>query len=399
MCGFMRQESKEYGIKHFEIKDFGPIGSVSVDFGDLTIVVGPQACGKSVFLETLKLVVDHDHVLDTLERYNYIIGHDAEKVLNVFFGDGLSGMWKKKSLIKYGDDNYSLSGVLSQKSNGQDEMVFYIPAQRIMSISDGRPKNFMEFDSSAPYVLRMFSETLRLFLQYGMGSQEVLFPQENRLKVYLRTSFNKNIFHDGRIVMEERMGQKKMLLSVDGLSIPFMAWSAGQKEFMPLLLGFYCLSGPPSKVIKKEKYKYVVIEEPEMGLHPQAIVSLILQMMELIQCGYKVIVSSHSPVFLEFAWAFNSLKDNIKYREKALHEIFGIEGSGSPVIEMLNGIFDKSIRAYYFRKTEGEGKVESLDISSLDVCDDNRDIAGWGGLSDFSSKVSDVVSKYLIGND
>lgn len=381
-------------MEKFIIENFGLIKNVSINFGDLTLLVGPQASGKSIALETLKLAIDRDHIINTLDRYNYIIGHNTDKILNVYFGEGMSGIWKDNTHIEYDDISF-LKKNLPKKADETDETLFYIPAQRIFSISDGRPKNFMEFDSSSPYILRSFSETLRLFMQNGMGQADVLFPIKNRLKGFLRRSFDDSIFHNAKIITEERAGQKKMILNVDDLSIPFMSWSAGQKEFMPLLLAFYCLSGPPSNVIKKEKYRYVVIEEPEMGLHPKAIISVILQILELIQTGgYKVIVSSHSPVFLEFAWSFNLLRSNPQQYE-ALYELFDIPEI-SPVKEMLAGLFDKSIRTYYFDRESKNGKVVSHDISSLDVTDTNNIVSNWGGLSEFSSKVSEVVSKYSI---
>ena len=74
-------------MEKFIIKHFGPIKDVSLDFGDLTILVGPQASGKSIALETLKLVIDRDHVINTLDRYNYIIGHNTENILNVYYGE------------------------------------------------------------------------------------------------------------------------------------------------------------------------------------------------------------------------------------------------------------------------------------------------------------------------
>lgn len=381
-------------MEKFIIENFGLIKNVSINFGDLTLLVGPQASGKSIALETLKLAIDRDHIINTLDRYNYIIGHNTDKILNVYFGEGMSDIWKDNTRIEYDDISF-LKKNLPKKADETDETLFYIPAQRIFSISDGRPKNFMEFDSSSPYILRSFSETLRLFMQNGMGQADVLFPIKNRLKGFLRRSFDDSIFHNAKIITEERAGQKKMILNVDDLSIPFMSWSAGQKEFMPLLLAFYCLSGPPSNVIKKEKYRYVVIEEPEMGLHPKAIISVILQILELIQTGgYKVIVSSHSPVFLEFAWSFNLLRSNPQQYE-ALYELFDIPEI-SPVKEMLAGLFDKSIRTYYFDRESKNGKVVSHDISSLDVTDTNNIVSNWGGLSEFSSKVSEVVSKYSI---
>lgn len=392
----MHQNS--FNMKRFIVQNFGPIEDAAVDFGDLTILVGPQASGKSIFLETLKLVVDRDSVINTLDRYNYIIGHNTEKILNVYYGEGMSNIWNRDSKIVYDSVSYSQTW-LPKKAENTDETLFYVPAQRILSISDGRPKNFMEFDNSTPYILRSFSETLRLFIQHGMGSSNILFPKKNRLKDFQKESFDSSIFHNAQVVMEERSGQKKMLLNVDNMSIPFMAWSAGQKEFMPLLLAFYCLSGPPSKVVKKERYKYVVIEEPEMGLHPTAIISIILQVLELIQTGgYKVIVSTHSPVFLEFAWAFNLLKSNKSKRNNALYDIFNIPKS-SPVRSMLSGVFNKSIKTFYFMRNTDTSKVKSYDISTLDVTNIDNIIAEWGGLSEFSSRVSEVVSKYMVDNE
>lgn len=386
-------------MKNFKIKDFGPIEDISIDFGDLTILVGAQASGKSIALETLKLAVDRDSIINTLDRYNYIIGHDTNKILNVFYGEGMSNIWKNTSSIEYDGKPFHLKQLPKNANELHDETLFYVPAQRILSISDGRPKNFMEFDSSSPYILRSFSETLRLFMQHGMGNTDTLFPMRNRLKGFMRQSFNKSIFHDAKIMMEERSGQKKMILNVDNMSIPFMSWSAGQKEFMPLLLAFYCLSGPPSKVVKKEKYKYVVIEEPEMGLHPRAIINILLQILELIQNNeYKVIISTHSPIFLEFAWAFNFMKENGINDNNAIYEIFGIP-STSPVGEMLKNLFCKTIKTYYFSRNSMSSRVVSQDISSLDVMDEDKIVSEWGGLSEFSTKVSEVVSKYAANGE
>ena len=68
----------------FNIKHFGPIDDVSLEFKDLTILIGPQASGKSIALETLKLAVDRDDIVNTLDRYNYIFGHNTDDILNVF---------------------------------------------------------------------------------------------------------------------------------------------------------------------------------------------------------------------------------------------------------------------------------------------------------------------------
>lgn len=190
--------------------------------------------------------------------------------------------------------------------------------------------------------------------------------------------------------LENENGQRKMRMKVDGMDMPFMTWSAGQKEFMPLLMGFYCVSGPPMQLLNKDQYEYIVIEEPEMGLHPKAIMSVLLEILELVQMGKKVIVSTHSTVPLEFVWAFNILKRSAnKNREAGLAKLFDVSGKGAGIFA---GIFDKSIRTYAFER-KGE-KVESIDISSLDALDEQPVVSEWGGLSSFATRASELVTKY-----
>lgn len=381
-------------MKKIKVQNFGPIAEADVDFGDLTIFVGSQASGKSLFLELLKLMVDKNAIINNLKRYNYIIGKkDTTNLLDIYLGNGLSSAWKPDTTVEYNNEppiSEINTNVSSSKRN--EEQMFYIPAQRILSISDGRPKAFSEFDPSTPYVLRQFSEMLRIFMAGGLGGNNTLFPIKTRLKNMQRNSFNSSIFHDGRVEMVNQSGQRKMVLKVDDIDMPFMTWSAGQKEFMPLLMGFYIVTGPPTQVFNKDQFKYVVIEEPEMGLHPQAIKAILLQILEIIQSGRKVIISTHSSVPLEFVWAFNILKESkMKGRELALLKLFD-QTANKPHMNYLNGIFDKRIKTYFFSRKEG--KVHSLDISSLNAFDDNDEISGWGGLSDFASETAELVSRF-----
>ncbi len=384
-----------YGIKMKEIRlsDFGPIHLLDVKFGDLTILLGPQASGKTLFLQMLKLLIDKDHVVQTLAKYNYIVDKQPDQILNYYFGDKLSSMWTKSTCVQVDEKVIKKGSLMETECEDAQESVFYVPAQRILSISDGRPKNFMEYDISSPYVLRNFSETLRLFFQSGMGDEHTLFPLDNRLKGGMKRSFDDTIFHGGQVVIDEQSGQKKMKMTVAGSSLPFMTWSAGQKEFMPLLMAIYCLTDPTSKVINRNNYNYVVIEEPEMGLYPQAIQAVILQVLEFINQGYKVVISTHSPVILEFAWTFKNLQKLPEHvRQNALCELFGVSGTNN-VTEILKGVMNKDVRTFYF--SHSSDGVLTKDISELNVASDNDDESDWGGLSQFASHASEVVSKYM----
>lgn len=376
------------------IKAFGPIQDVRVAFGDLTLLIGPQASGKSLFLELFKLVNDHAHILSTLRKYNYILSKsDIKPFLENYFGEGMSSLIMEDTSVEYNNCTFDLNKLLSFKGSSPSESVFYVPAQRILSISDGRAKNFMEFDISTPYVLRMFSETLRVFVQGGLGNPDTIFPMRTRLKGMLKKSINETIFHDAKVVIDQSSGQRKMKLQIGDIRLPFMTWSAGQKEFMPLLLAIYCLSGPPTQVLKKENYKWVIIEEPEMGLHPRAIETVILEMIELMQAGYKLIVSTHSPALLEFVWALKNLRQigNPKFKQ-AMCELFSIKET-TTVASLFDKLADKEMNTFYFTQKESGGVV-STDISSLDLFSNNVDISEWGGLSSFSGRVSEIVSKY-----
>jgi energy-coupling factor transporter ATP-binding protein EcfA2 len=380
-------------MESLKIKLFGPIKNADVHFGDLTLLVGPQASGKSIFLQLLKLIIDKYPIRKTVEQFGYIWKKEDD-ILNLYFGENMYKIWRANSEIFFDDKSFPRNFLLPKKGRGEgkamndEERLFYVPAQRILSIADGRPKTFMEFDPTAPYVLRYFSETLRLLLQNSMGNS--IFPVPHRLKDSLRNMFNNTIFHDGKIVVDDRMGQKKFRMQIGDMDVPFITWSAGQKEFMPLLLAFYRLC-PPSKV-KKDSYQYVVIEEPEMGLHPQAIKAVILQVIDLLSRDYKVIISTHSPVWLEFAWAFNYLKANPV--KNALNELFDLR-----IIPQTKRLFEnilksKTINAFYFSREQD--LVVTKDITSLDANSDDIDIAEWGGISQFAGKAADIVSKYCM---
>lgn len=264
----MMNQIQEEVKDRFIVKNFGPIHEVNVELGDLTVLVGAQASGKSLFLQMFKLIKDKNAILKSLENYGFVVNNNLENLLNRYLGEGLSKMLTDKSEFISNDETYIREKFESPAEGDPADEVFYIPAQRILSIADGRPKYFMEFSENDPFVLRKFSDTLRLFVQSGLGDSGKLYPLPNRLKSIIKRKYDKTIFHGGEIVFDEKGGQRKIAMNVEDMHLPLMTWSAGQKEFMPLLMAFYCLSGPPQPVVNRSQYKYIILEEPEMGLHP-----------------------------------------------------------------------------------------------------------------------------------
>ena len=130
-----------------------------------------------------------------------------------------------------------------------------------------------------------------------------------------------------------------------------------------------------------------------MCLHPQAIKAVLLEILELIHSGLKVVVSTHSTTLLDFAWAFNIVKgSSASNKYNALYEMFDLHKNAATA-QIFEGLLDKQLSTYYFSRS-ANGKVLSTDISSLDAGSEDSAVSEWGGLSQFSSKVADIVYKY-----
>lgn len=382
------------------VKNFGPIREANISFGDLTFIIGEQASGKSLFLELLKLGIDRTEIIETLRHYNFILKEGyPERLLDYYFGEGLSALWSEQTSVAL--DGYTIerarlldrgSEQESRPNNGAKNKLFYIPAQRILSLDDGRPKSFTEFNqSSTPYVLRDFSETLRLFLQVGVDEQGEIYPRKNRIKGRIKQGFDNHIFHMGRIIMEDVSGQQKMKLTIGETKLPFLAWSAGQKEFAPLLLAMYCLTGPAIPIIQSQNYTYVVIEEPEMGLHAAAIRAVLLQILDLVSQGKRVVVSTHSTIFLEFAWVFQQVKSSPEAVD-LLFRLFGFElNSSKSMRELFTKLLGKQVKTYLFHRKKD--LVVARDISQLDAFSEFAGESYWGGLLAFADRANEVVAR------
>ena len=168
-------------------------------------------------------------------------------------------------------------------------------------------------------------------------------------------------------------------------------WSAGQREFVPLLFGLYWLC-PPAKTPRRGALQWAIIEELEMGLHPQAISVVLTLVLELLSRGYKVAVSTHSPHVLDVVWALRYLQKN-KGTAKDVLDLFDLP-SNPTAIAIADSALKKSYRVHYF---ERGGVVR--DILNLDPGSEDTREAGWGGLTEFSGHVGDIIANVVLRNE
>jgi len=377
------------------LKNIGQIKDANIEFADLTVLVGPQATGKSIFLQFLKLILDTGYILDELKRHGLIWNRDVGDFLDIYLGEGMREIWRSGedgSAIRFNNKPIDLAQFIQSRKKSRKESLFYIPAQRVLTLGRGWPRPFSDYGPGDPFSVRDFSEKLRMLMQTGWGRSEAgaLFPQTRRLKNELRDILDHTVFHGFGLRVDMYGAQKRLVLrgKDSEASLPFMVWSAGQREFVPLLMGSYWLL-PPSKVARREEIDWVIIEEPEAGLHPQAISAVLLLILDLLSRGYKVSVSTHSPHVLDVVWALKVFREHKAPAERIL-ELFNTKKTDQ-MKRLAKDIMGKCARVYYFDRETGNVR----DISNLDPGSDEAAEAGWGGLSEFSGRVADIVAQVV----
>jgi hypothetical protein len=269
----------------------------------------------------------------------------------------------------------------------QDGRVFFIPAHRALLLAEGWPAPFLKLNADTPVVARLFSQNL--YQRFSGRGAAALFPVERILKKQYRRLIDRAVFHGGRIELEkEGLRYRLRLVFEQGMRLPFMTWTAGQREFTPLLLGLYHVL-PPRTRKKKEEIDWVVIEEPEMGLHPEAIAVFMLLVLDLLWRGYRVVISTHSPLILDIVWAIRSLK-KFGARWQLLSEAFNVERP-TEVARVMEHALKADYRVYFLHLEEPNHKVTTIDISNLDPAAANAMESTWGGLTGFAARFSDAV--------
>lgn len=377
--------SKRTKKRKLRLENVGQIVQADISFGDLTILVGAQATGKSIALQCLKLVVDIGHVQHELKRYGIDWSGELPEFMDAYFGEGMRSIWIPDSRLTWDGKEFDPKARTARMQRDKKESLFFIPAQRVLALRDGWPRNFSDYSAGDPFAVREYSERLRNLVEQEFGGAEQLFPQERRLKSELRQLLQEHVFSQFTLQVDKVMSQKRMVLGSDEHPLPYMVWSAGQREFVPLLLGFYWLV-PPAKVSRRGDIEWVVIEEIEMGLHPRAISVTLLLVLELLSRGYRVCLSTHSPQVLEAVWAIQHLKENGGDAVDLLN-VFDAPNTQS-MRRMALAAMEKTVSIYYFERETGKTR----EISDLDAESEEEGQAGWGGLLEFSGRANSAVA-------
>ena len=375
----------------FRVRHFAQFEEAALTFGDLTVLVGPQATGKSLLLQLFKLAQDAPAIKTALKRYGAVLKTPAQWA-EAYFGEGFASVWDEKTRWYWDGQPQTLARV-AESAGKSEQRVFYVPAQRALIFHQASwPRPFSDFRWQDPFVVRHFSDQIRLLLDAGLGGEEgVLFPKARRLHQTVRTRLERHIFRGAMLKIVVDRGQKRLMLELPhGERLPYLSWSTGQREFTPLLLGAYWLL-PLGRQNRRPHVRWVVIEEPEMGLHPTAVADVLLLTVELLRRGYKVVLSAHTPAVLDLLWAWKFIKQAPRGQAPLyFSRLFGLEKSPH-TDDLADMLWQKTFGAYFFQPGEW-GHVQVQDISSLEVLAEDEALASWGHLTTFSGRAGDVVA-------
>ena len=113
--------------------------------------------------------------------------------------------------------------------------------------------------------------------------------------------------------------------------------------------------------------------------------------LELVYRGYKLIITTHSTLLLELAWAINYVKTHNGTANDLLTLFNFTKTAGTTLVPVFTKIItDATFSTYHFQRKNDGVYVEN--ISRLDI-DENED--NWGGLSAFATKTSNLISKLV----
>ena len=377
-------------MERIKLTSLGQIHEADISFGDLTVFVGEQASGKSILLQLMKLILDTDDITQTLKKHGFDWHGKIEHFLSLYFGGGMECIWDPAvTKITVDDEAFELGRGLTKKGRKRTESLCMIPAQRVMTLKDGWPRAFTDYAIGDPYIIKQFSEQLRLLVEMKLvTSEDTIFPQVGRLNKVVRDAIGESIFGGAKVKLDRSGLRKRIVLDIAGSQLPFMVWSTGQREFVPLLMGLYQLM-PSGGAAKKNNLNWVIIEEPEMGLYPKGITALLTILLDLLKRGYKIIISTHSAQILNFVWATQLL---VKWNAGPAPLLKLLDVNATPFSKELAKTIlqEKRFKTYYF---SGDAKVK--DISTLDPEDPDDAVADFGGLTAFSTKVSEVLSEAI----
>jgi predicted ATP-dependent endonuclease of OLD family len=120
------------------VRQCGQLEEAKLGFGDLTLLIGPQASGKSIILQLFKLINNHAEISRILKTQGFEWKKDLHKLLELYFGENISSLWTNKSSVSWQGQSIAMESLAKNNRSAEKEKIFYTPAQRVMTLGSSR---------------------------------------------------------------------------------------------------------------------------------------------------------------------------------------------------------------------------------------------------------------------
>ncbi|MFM0670243.1 AAA family ATPase [Paraburkholderia sediminicola] len=338
-------------MRSLEIVNFSCIREANIELNRLTIIIGPQASGKSVISKLLFFFFD----LGNLQRIAIEGGKDFDgfkillkKKFSELFPISAWGDRQFKILFCIGEHEFKLTRTIYNDkltenirvSSSKNVETFYKSQVDIFKkLSKQAPSDEVQDDVDAAIEFRsVMSRALardhgadavrtQFFIPAGrafftnLGRAIAAFEQARLLDpitvrfarlytLYLDRFKSRRGFQNKEMtrLFENLLGGKLVasddgdyVVTEDGRTVPFSALSSGQQEMMPLFVTLLSLMPTMQPPILRRAGRLIYIEEPEAHLFPQAqseLVQILAAVVAEKRVGTDLLLTTHSPYVL-----------------------------------------------------------------------------------------------------
>lgn len=377
-------------MQSIKIKDFSCIKSASLQLTPVTLIIGPQASGKSVISKLLyfctKPIIDYDRYLG---EDNLTIDQVQKNIAIQFYEWFPYSAWgNKRFIIEFSSGNYSLTITRIAKSEkvkvvfSSEFTEFYTSSLNKLSALVAKVDTENDFEvewqlrSQAVGAFNKWmgpgNVDVQLFIPAGrsfftsVGKALVAFEHSgildpitiefgrrftNLRERFMRRPPNQESELSTALFTEILGGQlhtengKEYVRASDGRMIPFSALSSGQQELLPLAVlirSFLPNASSPTLGPAAGRFpqrRNLFIEEPEAHLFPRAQNRLVEILASITKRrNQQLILTTHSPYVLS---KFNNL-----IKAGQLSRKFKGDPRLSAIVKEVSWITPKTISAY-----------------------------------------------------
>jgi predicted ATPase len=349
------------------IKNFGPIKSVDLELGKMTILIGEQATGKSTIAKVLAICRYFSYIVDEFENGESFFSNGIESW-------GLIDFIQKDSFISYECSEYAIIGNstagklyilagktviekyfinLKLKAKSKEFKNLLIDYEVDKNLEDETTTNFYQKQVSKIMNNPFYVPTERgLQSIFSLGKNSIqnisdsLFNQFAKMDRFNRTFQNETEIKPLNLIYKNIKGQGFIKNQRQEEFSSLYNGASGYQSTIPVVLAIKYYSEI------RRKSKTFIIEEPELNLFPKAQKKLMEFFVENINNnGHSFLLPTHSPYFLsainDLLMAYKKGQKNKSEVEKIIKKESWLNPNDLSVYQLKDGfahdIFDKEL--------------------------------------------------------